>query len=90
MALTNGMPIESVSRILGHTNITTTQIYAKITTEKLNTDLTALGNSYTLSLVNSLVIARNFHTLARGFLLIFNTLHIVARKIARKIARNRS
>ena len=44
MALTNGMPIESVSRILGHTNITTTQIYAKITTEKLNTDLTALGN----------------------------------------------
>lgn len=44
MALTNGMPIESVSRILDHTNITTTQIYAKITTEKLNTDLTALGN----------------------------------------------
>ena len=44
MALTNGMPIESVSRILGHTNITTTQIYAKITTEKLNTDLTAFGN----------------------------------------------
>ena len=41
-----------------------------------------------MSLVNSLVIARNFHTLARGFLLIFNTLHIVARKIARKIARN--
>jgi len=31
MALTNGMPIESVSRILGHTNITTTQIYAKMT-----------------------------------------------------------
>jgi len=56
MALTNGMPIESVSRILGHMNITTTQIYAKITTEKLNTDLTALGNSYTLSLVKSLVI----------------------------------
>ena len=28
IALTNGMPIESVSRVLGHTNITTTQIYA--------------------------------------------------------------
>ena len=28
MALTNGMPIESVSRVLGHTNIVTTQIYA--------------------------------------------------------------
>ncbi|MBR1557840.1 MAG: site-specific integrase, partial [Prevotella sp.] len=32
MALTNGMPIESVSRVLGHTNIVTTQIYARITT----------------------------------------------------------
>ena len=44
MALTNGMPIESVSRVLGHTNIVTTQIYAKITTEKLNNDLTMFGN----------------------------------------------
>ena len=34
-----GMPIESVSRILGHTNITTTQIYAKITMQKLNADM---------------------------------------------------
>ena len=29
MALNYGMPIESVSKILGHTNITTTQIYGK-------------------------------------------------------------
>ena len=36
MALNNGMPIESVSRILGHSNITTTQIYAKITMKKLD------------------------------------------------------
>ena len=28
LALNYGMPIESVSKILGHTNITTTQIYA--------------------------------------------------------------
>lgn len=28
LALSKGMPIESVSRILGHTNIETTQIYA--------------------------------------------------------------
>ena len=32
LALCKGMPIESVSRILGHANIVTTQIYAKITT----------------------------------------------------------
>jgi site-specific recombinase XerD len=30
LALNNGMPIESVSKILGHTNITTTQIYANV------------------------------------------------------------
>lgn len=44
LALSKGMPIESVSRVLGHTNIKTTQIYAKITTQKLGDDLTAFGN----------------------------------------------
>ncbi len=34
LALNYGMPIESVSKILGHTNITTTQIYAKVTNTK--------------------------------------------------------
>ena len=37
------MPIESVSRVLGHTNIKTTQIYAKITKEKLNQDMENLA-----------------------------------------------
>lgn len=44
LALSKGMPIESVSRILGHTNIVTTQIYAKITTQKLDNDLTMFGD----------------------------------------------
>ena len=52
LALSKGMPIESVSRILGHTNITTTQIYEKITTEKLNTDLTAFGDKLSASFNN--------------------------------------
>ena len=42
MALNHGMPIESVSRILGHSNITTTQIYAKITMKKLDGDFMRL------------------------------------------------
>ena len=42
MALTNGMPIESISKILGHSNITTTQIYAKIINQKLSADITLL------------------------------------------------
>ena len=44
LALSKGVPIESVSRVLGHTNITTTQKYAKITTEKTDKDLTMFGN----------------------------------------------
>jgi site-specific recombinase XerD len=39
LALTKGVPIESVSKMLGHTKITTTQIYAKITQEKMERDM---------------------------------------------------
>lgn len=42
MALNHGVPIESVSRLLGHSNIKTTQIYAKITMQKLGNDMTEL------------------------------------------------
>ena len=49
LALSKGMPIESVSRVLGHTNIVTTQIYAKITSQKLDNDLTMLGDKLNAS-----------------------------------------
>ena len=52
LALSKGMPIESVSRILGHTNIETTQIYAKITVQKLDSDLTMLGDKLSKSFGN--------------------------------------
>lgn len=42
VCLANGMPIESLSKVLGHTNIKTTQLYAKITDEKLSNDLAIL------------------------------------------------
>ena len=52
LALSKGMPIESVSKILGHTNIVTTQKYAKVTTEKIDRDLTVLGNQLNRSFNN--------------------------------------
>jgi site-specific recombinase XerD len=42
ICLTNGVPIESVSKMMGHKSIKTTQIYAKITRTKLNEDMTNL------------------------------------------------
>lgn len=43
ICLTNGVPIEMVSSILGHKDIKITQIYAKITKEKLNKDMDKLS-----------------------------------------------
>jgi site-specific recombinase XerD len=42
VTLTNGVPIESVSKMLGHSCITTTQIYAKVIERKLSDDMKAL------------------------------------------------
>jgi site-specific recombinase XerD len=39
LTLTKGVSIESVSKMLGHTNIQTTQIYAKIIGEKIGNDM---------------------------------------------------
>ncbi len=39
LTLTKGVSIESVSKMLGHTNINTTQIYARITNQKISQDM---------------------------------------------------
>ncbi|WP_199117766.1 site-specific integrase [Pedobacter sp. ASV28] len=39
ITLSNGVPIESVSKMLGHTSIRTTQIYAKVVELKLSEDM---------------------------------------------------
>ena len=41
--IANGVPIETVSKILGHTNIRTTQIYARITDLKVSNDMEILA-----------------------------------------------
>ena len=42
VTLSNGVPIESVSKMLGHTKITTTQVYAKVIERKLSDDMLIL------------------------------------------------
>lgn len=43
VTLSKGVPIETVSRMLGHTNIKTTQIYARVTTNKIQNDMNILA-----------------------------------------------
>jgi integrase/recombinase XerD len=42
VTLTNGVPIETVSKLLGHTSIKTTQIYAKVIEQKVSDDMYSL------------------------------------------------
>ena len=43
VTLSQGVPLETVSKMLGHKHITTTQIYAKITNDKIGKDMDALS-----------------------------------------------
>ena len=43
VTLSQGVPLETVSKMLGHKHITTTQIYAKITNDKIGRDMDALS-----------------------------------------------
>lgn len=42
VTLSNGVPIETVSKLLGHTKITTTQIYARVLENKVSKDISIL------------------------------------------------
>lgn len=43
ICLSNGVPIETLSKLMGHTSIRSTQIYAKITAEKVSNDIENLS-----------------------------------------------
>lgn len=46
VTLSNDVPIETVSKMLGHTNLRTTQHYAKIIDRKVSSDMQKLRNKY--------------------------------------------
>lgn len=48
VTLSNGVPLETVSKMLGHTNIKTTQHYAKILDIKISNDMTLLKQKLAL------------------------------------------
>ena len=51
ITLTNGVPIESVSKMLGHINIRTTQHYAKVVDRKVSDDMAILKQKLAPQLV---------------------------------------
>lgn len=46
ITLSNGVPIETVSKLLGHSKITTTQIYAKVIERKVSEDMQKLQERF--------------------------------------------
>ena len=42
VTLSNGVPIETVSKMLGHNKLSTTQIYAKVIERKISEDMNVL------------------------------------------------
>ena len=53
VTLTNGVPIESVSKMLGHKNLRTTQHYAKVLDKKVSEDMKILRAKFPMKTTNS-------------------------------------
>ncbi len=58
VTLSNGVPIETVSKLLGHTKLSTTQIYARVVERKVSDDMEELKNRL-LNSTNSLSSKEN-------------------------------
>lgn len=46
VTLTNGVPIETVSKMLGHTELSTTQVYVHILQKKISDDMGLLRQKF--------------------------------------------
>lgn len=45
ITLSQGVPLESVCKMMGHKDISTTQLYAKLTRQKVNEDIKRISTS---------------------------------------------
>lgn len=44
VTLSNGVPLETISKLLGHAELKTTQIYVQVVEKKVSEDMTLLRN----------------------------------------------
>ncbi len=59
VTLTNGVPIESVSKMLGHKNLRTTQHYAKILDRKVSEDMKILRDKFKMDNIEFKLVKQN-------------------------------
>jgi site-specific recombinase XerD len=50
VTLTNGVPIETVQKMLGHKNLSTTQIYSRVVDTKISRDMQNLADKLSTAL----------------------------------------
>ena len=68
MFLTEGVPLESLSKMMGHKNISTTQIYAKITSQKISKDMDLVSHKFSgmeaafIEMENEIIVWNLFFT----------------------------
>ncbi len=59
VTLSNGVPIETVSKLLGHSKIASTQVYARVIERKISEDMQVLKDKMEASINKKLSITRN-------------------------------
>ncbi len=65
LMLSAGIPIESISKMMGHTNISSTQIYAQVTDDKISEDMDKLMERRRMKEPETVTVTKNKKGAAR-------------------------